>query len=517
MSELTTNQQQKNRKYSKVMLLMAIVTTLSKIFGFARDIILTNAYGAGAVADAYLATLSIPDMVLDLLAHAVMLGFVPIAVEKLRNSKEELNVFATSAMKMLLILALFFTSIMAIFPDVIVGFLAPGFTGESLGYAVVFLRVLSFTIIFRSVTSIFQAYLSTSKCFLPSAFLGVVLDISVIVFIIASKQFSYAWLLPFGALVGALCQTLLLLPFSLKHGFKVKLKAKILTQDIKQLLIISIPAFLSIGLMQISALVNRALASNIMEGGITMLNQATKISFFVENIIVYSIATVLYPLLTEHYINNEKKQLQYVIGDAVDKLVTFLLPVMAGLMLLSLPIIDILYGHGEFTSENVKITAELMSYNVIGIVGLGVQTLLTRSLFSMKKVKTSIIMSLSLLATYITCSVVFSAIWGLKGIALATGVSYTIGALAYYIVVYKICGGVNSKQTLITLLKASACTLAMAIPVYFINQYLVAPAIVVAVVCVAVGVVVYFAMAQLVKLKHATLREFIKMFKRKKR
>ena len=504
-----------NNSYGRIMLLLVVISTLSKLFGFARDIILTNVYGAGIISDAYLTTLSIPDMFLDLFANTAMMGFVPLAIEKLNKSKSDLDKFTTSALKVLLTLAVIFTALLALFPDFIIGLLAPGFEGEQQRLAISFLRIMSITVLFRSITSIFQSYLSTAKYFLPAAFLGITLDISVIAAIFLSKRFDLAYLLPLGVVIGTLLQTLWLLPFALKKGFKTRRRSPVFSRDVKNLLLMSIPAILSVGLLQISTLFNKTLASEIGGGAITMLNHSGKISFFVENIIVSSIATVLYPLLAEYHINGQKQMLRDVLGDAVDKLITFLLPASVGLAMLAEPIIDLLFGHGEFTAENVRVTAILMMLQVIGIVGIAVQTLLTRALFSMKKIKLSVVISLSLLVVFLGCSFGLSRIWDIYGIALATGLSYTVGGLTYYIVLNKVCGGIHAKATGLTLLKSAGASAVMALAVFLITEFSPLPATVNLILSVGVGVVLYFALAQLLRLKHASLKPILKRLIRK--
>lgn len=497
------------RKYGRIALLLIVITSLSKVFGFARDIILTNAYGAGMVADAYLSVLSIPDMFLDLFANTAMMGFVPIAIGKLNDSRDELNSFATSVLKVLLGCAAIFTLLMTLFPGTVMNLLAPGFEGAQRELAIRFLRILSFTMLFRSITSVFHSYLSTMKYFVPAAFLGITLDISIIAAIIISKRFDLVYLLPIGCVIGTFLQIILLMPFALKKGLRFRKKAATFKEDIKELLIMSIPAVLAVGLMQISTVFNKALASDMEMGAITMLNHSGKISFVVENIIVSSIATVLYPLLSESHIKGDLENIRFLLGDAIDKLITFLLPASVGLAMLAQPIISLLFGHGEFTEQNVKTTSVLMILQVIGILGIAVQTVLSRALFSMKKIKLSIVISLSLLATFLGLSYIFSRIGGLYGIALAVGTSYTVGGLVYYFVLNRICGGINARSTGITLIKSAVASAVMACVVFLIMRFSPLSTIVDMMLSVGAGVAVYFALAQILKLKHASLKPII--------
>ena len=53
--------------------IVMILTLLSKVFGFTRDMILANYYGASNVSDAYLVSLTIPEFVFSLVIQAIAL------------------------------------------------------------------------------------------------------------------------------------------------------------------------------------------------------------------------------------------------------------------------------------------------------------------------------------------------------------------------------------------------------------------------------------------------------------
>ena len=499
-----------HERYDGVVLLLVLISCLSKLLGFARDIVLTNAYGASIVADAYIAMLSIPDMVLEVVANAVMVGFIPLAMAKLKESQEELNSFTGSIFKILLAMAILFVIVVLLFPQGIIRLLIPGFSGESLMLAVKFLRVMCFSLVFRSMASVFSSYLGTVKYFVPSAFIGVVLDCSIIACIFISKRLDLVDLLPWGVVLGTVLQMLVLLPFAFKKGLRLRLKAPAFSKDVRGLLVMSVPAVLSVCLMHFSSLYNKALASSLGEGGITMLNVASRMSFFVENIIVSSVVAVLYPLLSEYFLNKEEQMAKDAISGSIQKIIVFLLPATVGLALVSGPIIETLYGHGEFNDDSVRITARLMVYHVIGILGIAVQTILTRALFAMKRIKTSVAMSLSLLCVYLGCSYIFSELWGLEGIAVATGISYTIGGLAYYVTVFRICHGINLKKTGVVLLKSGLATALMAVAVLAVKWSGLSSGLFVLAFSVMAGVIVYFGMATVLNLDYVSIKRFLR-------
>ena len=60
-------------------LIVAAASSLSRVLGFVRDVLLANALGAGPVADAFLAAFRVPNAVRRILSEgALNAGFIPI-------------------------------------------------------------------------------------------------------------------------------------------------------------------------------------------------------------------------------------------------------------------------------------------------------------------------------------------------------------------------------------------------------------------------------------------------------
>ena len=62
----------------KTALLVMIITILSKILGFGREMVLSYVYGASAITDAYLISQTIPGVVFGLIGIAIGTGFIPL-------------------------------------------------------------------------------------------------------------------------------------------------------------------------------------------------------------------------------------------------------------------------------------------------------------------------------------------------------------------------------------------------------------------------------------------------------
>ena len=70
----------------KAALLVMIITIVSKILGFGREIVLSYVYGASSITDAYLISQTIPLVIFSFISAGVATGFIPMYS---RNRKED--------------------------------------------------------------------------------------------------------------------------------------------------------------------------------------------------------------------------------------------------------------------------------------------------------------------------------------------------------------------------------------------------------------------------------------------
>lgn len=64
---------------AKITLIITSIAVVSKILGFARDAILAHFYGSSSISDVFITTLSMPDILFELIANSITIGFIPIA------------------------------------------------------------------------------------------------------------------------------------------------------------------------------------------------------------------------------------------------------------------------------------------------------------------------------------------------------------------------------------------------------------------------------------------------------
>src|SRR5438309_7411078 len=103
-------------------------TLLSRISGFARDIILAAVLGAGPVADAFFVALRLPNHFRAIFAEgAFNAAFVPAYAHLYGRSEQSAKLFADRIFTLLLSTQIMLLVVAWLFMPQVIGILAPGF------------------------------------------------------------------------------------------------------------------------------------------------------------------------------------------------------------------------------------------------------------------------------------------------------------------------------------------------------------------------------------------------------
>lgn len=480
---------------AKTTVIITGIAVVSKILGFIRDAVLAHYYGSSSVSDIFITTLSIPDILFELIANSITIGFVPIATGLLKSNteKKDINVFTSNVVDIFEVMAAVFALLFLIFAKSIIHVVAPGFQGNQVGIAVTFLRIVSLSMLFKTVSSVFGAYMQTNRNFVPVSMYGMIMDLVIIAFIIFSVRMGNL-LLPLGVIFGVFVQMIFAIACTKKTGYKHSWSFDINDPQLRAMLLMFLPAIASTGANQIIQLINKGMATTIMEGGVTILSNANKMGYAAENIIVLSIAAVIYPTLSTKSTNNNTTEFSNELVKGLNCTFIIMIPLSVALILYSSPIIDILFGHGKYV-DSVSYTSQVMKVYCTGIVGLSAYTIMTRALYAQKMIKQSAACSIATLLINISLCFLLAktARMGLMGIALATSLSYTIAFVVTIIIMHRRIQYIGFKCILKIVFKTTISCIPMAILSYLTYSWMSGLNNVLALLCCAVvGAITYF-------------------------
>lgn len=413
----------------KIALLIMLITVVSKVFGFAREVTLSYYYGASELTDVYLISQTIPGSLFGFFGAAISTTFIPM-YSKIKNDMGESSAdrFMSKLLNIVLVLAVLLIAVIYLQTPQIIKLFAIGFKGATLDLAVIFTRVSVIGVLATGTIAILTAYLQIKNRFVIPALIGLPMNLAVIAAIIISSKTTVNILI-WGSLTATFLQLLFILPSVFRLGYRHNLSLSFSDKYVKALIVLSLPVLLGSSVNQINTIVDRTLASSITIGGISALNYATRLNGFVLGLLVSSIAIVIYPPISRMAAEGRREDMKILIKKSVISILILILPATVGSMVLSKPIVRMLFGQGVFDERATVLTSGALFFYSIGLAAFGVREVLLKAFYALQDTKTPMYNGALSVLINIILNIILARVMGLSGLALATSISAIVCSL----------------------------------------------------------------------------------------
>jgi putative peptidoglycan lipid II flippase len=426
-------------------------------------------FGAGNISDAFVIAMSVPSVVLALIGGAVSSTFIP-QFTMIEEGKK--NRFASNVVSLLLVVGIVFSIVFTIFPEVLVRLFASRLGDEAFVYATNYLRIMVWSAVPILLVGVFRGYLQIKNAFFIAMISDVLINIFLILSIVTSKALNQIYLLGFGALAGNFATLFVLMLFSRKNGLNYKPVLDFKDPGLLSMEKLMLPIFISSAVSEINQIIDKNLASSLVSGTVSSLNYSSKINNVIIGLIGGSVATVLFPRMSELAAGEDKKSLKRFVVFSISHLFPLLLPMTVGIFILAMPVIRILLERGAFRPEDTIKTAECLRMYVIGLMVCNFNQVLGRSFQAMRKVKISALISSIALTVGIILNLILIGPMKHMGLSLATSTSNTVSFVLLMIVLRKYIGPLGFNTKLKEYAKIIFSVVVMGVVVYFVSARL---------------------------------------------
>ncbi len=427
----------------KASIILMLITIITKISGFLRELTLSYFYGATNISDAYIISMTIPLIVFDFIGLAISTTYIPLfnLIEK-KDGYQVAHEFTNNLLNIVFVWCIFFSILGLFFTKQIVHFFAPGFSSQTLNIAASLTRISIFGSVLTTSIYIFSGYLRTKDSYKIVTLRSIPRNIIIILSIYLSSIWDLI-ILAIGSFIAIITELIILLIWSFNKGWRYKIVFDFKNQYIKKMLILSMPVVLGTSINQINKIVDKTLASKITEGGISALNYAIRLDLFIHGVFVLSITTIMYPLISRFAASNEYNNFKKIVTESLNGVLFLIMPVSIGTMIFANEIIMFIYGRGAFNDKALYLTSTALFFYSIGMVGYGLRDVLSRTFYSLQDTKTPMINAAFGMIINIILNIVLAKILGLGGLALATSISALVTTLLLMISLKRKIGTLN--------------------------------------------------------------------------
>ena len=454
-----------SKKIIKSTALIVILTLASKILGFLRETLIAYKFGSGMKTDTFFVALTATALITSLISSAISTTFIPVLsqIEAIEGREEKIN-HTNNMINIISVISIFLLIIAMIFVKLTAG----GFSGDQFTLAVKLTRLGLPMILFSGVIGTLTAFLHSEQRYLSSAAIGFPFNMVYIVFLIFfASTFGITGLMV-AAVLAVVSQFLIQVPEARRAGFKYKFVFDIRDKYIKKVLYLSLPVLIGVAINDINAIIDRNLASSLVEGSISALNYANKLQGLVYGVFVSAITTVIFPLLSKESNSSNIKGMKKIMGEGINLILLITIPATVGLIILAKPIVEVAFQRGAFTANDTIMTSQALVFYSLGLVGSSLRLLTTRVYYSLQDTKSPMLNGGIAVVLNLILNLILIRFLAHGGLALATSISTTIATLVLLYGLKKKIGSLGTVEWIKCGLKSVLASIVMGIVAYFI-------------------------------------------------
>ena len=232
-----------------------------------------------------------------------------------------------------------------------------------------------------------------------------------------------------------------------------------------------IPGTIGAGVMQINLLIDMVLASLLTTGSISYLYYADRLNQLPLSIFGVAIGTVLLPRLSRQLRKGDIENAMESQNLALELALQLSIPSAVGLIVLSFPLINLIYGHGSFNVDDVGATAPALAAFACGLPAYVTGKVFSTSFFARLDTKTPVKIAIVCIIVNLILNLILMRTFQHVGLALATSISAWLNTILLLVFLKKKELFKTSPNLIKMIGKVALCSLLMGGAVFFIHGY----------------------------------------------
>lgn len=417
------------------------MTLLSRIAGFARDMLQATLFGTGGAMSAFIVAYRVPNFLRRVFAEGAMaMAFVPVLNEiKERGDKAALKEFIDHMAGALCAVVLVVCALGMLAAPWIARLFAPGWAEqpELLAQTAQMLRITFPYLLFISLMSLSASVLNSHGRFGLPAFTPVLHNLTMIA--------AMLWLAPrftlppqglaWGVLIAGFLQLALLWPALGRLGLRPRLRPGFGHGEVRKVGRLMLPTLFSSSVAQVNLIVGTAFASLLAAGSVDWLYYSDRLVEFPLGLFGVALGTVILPHLSRRHAAADAAGYNASLDWGLRMALLAGVPAGLGLLLLAEPITATVYNYGQFTAHDTRMAAVSLSAMSLGVPAFMLSKVLAPAFFSRQDTRTPMRAAIWTVVANIALTVLITApLWraGVAGahggIALATALAGVVNA-----------------------------------------------------------------------------------------
>ncbi len=454
----------------------------SRILGLAREQVMAYLFGAGNAVDAFNVAFRVPNLVRDLFAEGVMsAAFVPTFTRSLtREGRTAAWRLGNHVINGLLVATVTIVVAGLVFAHPFVMLLAGDFAAVpgKIELTVLLTRVMMPFLILVALAAAAMGMLnSIDRYFVPALAPAVfnvlsILTTIALVPVLSSIGLPVILSVAIGVLVGGIGQFAVQVPSLYREGYRYEPRLDPAEPRLREVLLLMGPGTLGLAATQINMLVNTWLATGEGTGAVSWLAYAYRLMYLPLGLFGASIATASMPAIARRAAEGDIAGLRKTLSSGMAMMLTLNVPATMGLIVLSHPIVALLFERGRFTAADTTATANAVMCYAIGLTGYSIVKVATPTFYALGDSRTPVVLSVMTVLANAALNLAFVHSLGYRGLALGTSLAALLNAGALMLILRNRLGGIDGGRLGSVLVRQGVASLAMAAAAWIVEREL---------------------------------------------
>lgn len=376
--------------------IFSIATGVSRVVGLLREVVAASFFGTRGPASAFTIAFQIPNLVSNLFANAALsAAFVPVFTELLaKGRKREAFGLASTLFWIILIVLGAITAFFVLAAGVIMPlFIGPTFKEPLEVLTVGLSQVLFPVVLILGLNGLLVGVLQSYEHFTIPAISPAVWNVVIIVLLVVLRPhfhggyenghqlYAYA----IAILVATFVQMLMALGALGRIDFRLALSIDWRDPRIRQVFTLMLPVTIGLGIVNLDQLINSVFGTLVNKQAPRAIDNAFRIYMLPQGLFSVAVATVLFPTLSRMASLRQVSPMRRAIGIGMRQINLLLIPAAVFLMVLTTPIVRLVFERGEFGPESTHLVSIALFWFAFSLPFGGINLLLTRVFFAVQR------------------------------------------------------------------------------------------------------------------------------------
>lgn len=453
--------------------IVGVAFTISRLLGFAREIVFNNYYAVDSTAATAFATVSwIPELIFNVIAGGALgSAFIPIfaAYFVRRDARGGWGLFS-AIFNLVIIAATAVSLVVAVLtPWIINTFYSTLAADPALRETMIgLLRLLLVTPVLFGAGGVVTAALHARQQFLWPSIAPIVYNLGIIFGIVAFQPDVMG--IAYGSILGALGYLLVQLPSLKPIGAYYRPILHTHDGSIRQVVVLMVPRVLGLSFSFLNLALFPYVAQTMEDGSIRALQLGYKLMLLPSAIFGQALGIASFPTFSTLAAANRLPEMRSILADTLRLIVFFGLPITTALIFLSIPVSALMFLFSESDVQSIAYTAWALLFFAPAVVALAGIEVVARAFYAMKDTVTPVVLGAMQLLLMYGLSIWFGRMvfpeqgWlAFGGVALGFSIANWLELIALLFLLRRKMQGIGGRQLWSGVWRMGLATVAMAL------------------------------------------------------